>query len=76
MHYKNGREAKPGDRVIDLESGQAGVLHSTSEASTTCNGRIAATSESDRYVTVGNCLHLDDVRAYAVPPPAVIEAPA
>ena len=28
MHYKNGREAKAGDRIINLTSGLSGVLHS------------------------------------------------
>ena len=65
MHYKNGRAAKAGDRVIDLQSGQAGILHSTSAASDSCNGRLALTTSSDPYVTIKECVHVDDVKAGA-----------
>jgi hypothetical protein len=69
MHYKNGREAKNGDRVVMISSGQivAGVLHSTNGDSTTCNGRIAAVTPNDAYVTISECLHADDVAKAAVP---------
>jgi hypothetical protein len=65
MHYKNGREAKPGDRVISLEFGVAGILHSLAPGSTTCNGRIAPTSQNDPYVTLSDCVHIDDVKVAA-----------
>lgn len=67
MHYKNGRPAKEGDRVVNLVTGLTGVLHSTIAASTTCNGRLAPTSQNDPYVTIGECLHLDDIKAADVP---------
>lgn len=63
MHYKNGRKARDGDRVIDLETGCTGILHTTTEASDTCNGRLALTTPADPYVTLKNCVHVDDVKA-------------
>lgn len=63
MHYKNGKEAKDGDRIIDLQSGLTGILHSTQAQSTTCNGRLAIVTPSDQYVTIGECVLLDDARA-------------
>lgn len=69
MHYKNGREAKPGDVVVcvDPHNHAMGILHSVNAGSTTCNGRIAKISTSDPYVTIGQCLHIDDVKAAEVP---------
>lgn len=67
MHYKNGREAKSGDRVLSLSSGVSGILHSTQAGSTSCNGRLAAISSSDPYITIGECLHVDDVMAATIP---------
>ena len=66
MHYKNGREAKPGDRIIQVVNGTAsGVLHSLNAQSDTCNGRVAAVTTNDPYVTLKECLHVDDVAAAA-----------
>lgn len=67
MHYKNGRPAKQGDKVLNLESGQSGILHSLNAESNTCNGRLTATSASDSYVTLKECLHIDDVKAAEIP---------
>ena len=63
MHYKNGREAKQGDRAVNLESGTGGLLHDLVAASTSCNARLSPPSPNAEYVTVGNCLHIDDLRA-------------
>ena len=71
MHYKNGREAKQGDKVISLEPRNQviGILHSLMPGSVSCNGRIAASNSNDPYITIGECLHIDDVRS-ALPPEA------
>lgn len=71
MHYKNGREAKEGDVIVCLDKHNAGVgiLYGTSAQSDTCNGRIAKLQSSDPYVTIKDCLHIDDVRAAGVPTP-------
>lgn len=72
MHYKNGRPAKAGDVVV-FDGGKyhaapkVGVLHSLIPGSESCNGRIAEISPSDALVTVGECMHIDDVRAAAIP---------
>lgn len=67
MHYKNGREAKVGDRVVNLTGGMVGILYDVNGNSQTCNGRLAPTSQNDPYVTIGECLHLDDVTAAEIP---------
>lgn len=68
MHYKNGREAKNGDLVVNLPSVGApvvGILHSAVSTSETCNGRLALPTVGDPYVTIGECLHVDDVKDMA-----------
>lgn len=63
MHYKNGREAKHGDKVINLVTGASGLIHSLNSQSDTCNGRLAMTTPNDPYVNVKDCVHCDDVHA-------------
>lgn len=73
MHYKNGRAAKDGDKIVNLPTGLAGVLHSSNAQSTTCNGRLAQISQNDAYVTLSECLHIEDIAAAEIPiqgPPA------
>jgi hypothetical protein len=41
MHYKNGREAKPGDKVVNLTTSESGILYDLNAQSDTCNGRVA-----------------------------------
>jgi hypothetical protein len=67
MHYKNGREAKAGDQVVSLALGVSGILHSPNAQSTTCNGRLAATSSNDPWVTLSECLHVDDIKSATIP---------
>ena len=67
MHYKNGREAKPGDKVVNLTQETSGILHSVSASSTTCNGRLAEIRQTDQYVTISECLHMDDIAAANLP---------
>lgn len=63
MHYKNGREAKAGDKVVSIANGTVvtGIIHSLQPGASTCNARVAPTSQSDAYVTLGDCMHADDV---------------
>lgn len=65
MHYKNGREAKPGDKVIAVVNGivTTGIIHSLKPEATTCNARVSPTTHSDAYVTLADCMHVDDVSA-------------
>ncbi len=68
MHYKNGRPAKAGDRVVQVAGGTAsGILHSVNAQSTTCNGRVATITSNDPYVNISDCLHVDDVAAANIP---------
>ncbi len=69
MHYRNGREAKPGDKVIGINSGVpvAGILHSLQAGSDTCNARVAQNSGNDPYVSVKDLIHVDDLPAPVAP---------
>jgi hypothetical protein len=69
MHYKNGRPAKNGDKIVSLTYGFAGILHSAVSTSNSCNGRIAPISQNDPYITIKECLHIDDIIAAEIPPP-------
>ena len=66
MHYRNGREAKNGDRVVRLSGGKIevfGVLHNATPGNDYCNGYIARLIRSDNYACLCDCLHIDDVAA-------------
>ncbi len=64
MHYKNGREAKNGDKVILIPSYGApvvGILYDATAGNDYCNGRIAVTASNDPCPNLKEVLHLDDV---------------
>lgn len=68
MHYRNGREAKNGDKVVQLsvDRGQVvtlGVLHSATPGNDYCNGVIAPIQEARAGACLCDCLHVDDVAA-------------
>jgi hypothetical protein len=67
MHYRNGREAKNGDMIVQLNgAGQVtatGVLHSAVPGNDYCNGRIAITQSPAEYACLCDCLHVEDVAA-------------
>jgi hypothetical protein len=68
MHYKNGREAKNGDKVLLIPSYGApvvGILYDATPGNDACNGRIAATLPNDPMPNLQECLHIDDVTAVA-----------
>jgi hypothetical protein len=51
MHYRNGREAKNGDKVVKLEGGKIvafGVLHSATPGNDYCNGTSRWSSRRTR----------------------------
>ena len=68
MHYRNGREAKNGDKVVKLDSfgrGEIvafGVLHSAVPGNDYCNGGIAPLT-NDTGACMCDCLHVDDLAA-------------
>jgi hypothetical protein len=65
MHYRNGREAKNGDKIVRLSSGGSveafGVLHSAVHGNDYCNGYIAPVQGANEYACMVDCLHIDDV---------------
>lgn len=67
MHYRNGREAKNGDKIVQLgNDGQitaVGVLHSATPGNDFCNGQIAPIQNQMTGACMCDCLHLDDVAA-------------
>ncbi len=66
MHYRNGREAKNGDKIVMLNGGEVvayGVLHSATPGNDYCNGYIAPIQQPNSYACMVDCLHVDDVAA-------------
>lgn len=63
MHYKNGREAKNGDKVVVIPAygtPHIGILHSAVAGNDFCNG-VVAPIMPQTGVNLKECLHLDDV---------------
>ena len=68
MHYRNGREAKNGDKIvqIDIEGGKinaVGILCYATPGNDYCNGRIASIVPAMTGACMCDCLHLDDLTA-------------
>ena len=66
MHYRNGREAKNGDRIIQVEGGEVvavGELYGAEPGNDYCNGHIALTQPVQAVACLCDCLHVDDVAA-------------
>lgn len=64
MHYRNGRPAQNGDKIVKLEGGKIvsfGVLHSAKPGNDYCNGNIAIVQPANDYACLCDCLHIDDV---------------
>lgn len=73
MHYKNGREAKNGDKVVlfpeypkdatgrSTGSPVVGILYDATAGNDYCNGKLAVTAPNDPCPNLKECLHLDDV---------------
>lgn len=64
MHYRNGREAKNGDKLVKLEGGRVvafGLLYNAVPGNDYCNGNIAIVQPQNDYACLCDCLHVDDV---------------
>ena len=68
MHYRNGREAKNGDRIVQIggygsgaEIVAVGVLHGAVAGNDYCNGNIAPIQNPITSACLCDCLHLDDL---------------
>ena len=67
MHYRNGREAKNGDKIVRLSFAGGkiecfGELHDATPGNDYCNGKIAPVPSED-YACMCDCLHIDDLAA-------------
>lgn len=67
MHYRNGREAKNGDRVVQLDfNGKiagVGILHDAQPGNDYCNGQVASIQAMGTGACMVDCLHADDLAA-------------
>ena len=67
MHYRNGREAKNGDKIVKLgNEGKVeafGVLHSAMPGNDYCNGNIALIQSPTEGACMCDCLHVEDLAA-------------
>lgn len=66
MHYRNGRVAKNGDKIVSLgyDGGKiiaAGILYDAVPGNDFCNGSIAHMPDSGACLC--DCLHVDDIAA-------------
>ncbi len=63
MHYRNGREAKNGDKIIQLQGGKIvtfGTLQGATHGNDYCNGNILVNINTD-IACMCDCLHVDDL---------------
>src|SRR5438105_12291273 len=70
MHYKNGRAAKNGDKVLFIPSYGSplvGILYDAQPGNNDCNGRLAVMLGSDPMPDLKDCIHIDDVKAITIP---------
>ena len=65
MHYKNGREAKNGDKVALINDwcSVIGILYDAKPGNDYCNGKLALISSGDVCPNLKECIHLDDVKS-------------
>ncbi len=68
MHYRNGREAKNGDKIVQIGgygSGAkitaVGVLYDAVPGNDHCNGQIAPIQSIGTSACLCDCLHVDDL---------------
>lgn len=67
MHYRNGREAKNGDKIVGIHNNgticSIGILYDAQPGNDYCNGSIAPISPDVTGACLVDCLHMDDVAA-------------
>lgn len=70
MHYRNGREAKNGDKIVQIsgygsgaEINAVGVLYDAKPGNDHCNGNIAPIQSPIISACLCDCLHVDDLAA-------------
>ena len=66
MHYRNGREAKNGDKVVQLSMAgkitSVGVLYDAVAGNDYCNGSLAPLN-GNTGACMCDCLNIEDVEA-------------
>ena len=69
MHYRNGREAKNGDKIVQIGGMDGGVitaigvLFDAKPGNDYCNGNIAQTQSVPMCACLCDCIHVDDLAA-------------
>lgn len=70
MHYRNGREAKNGDPIVQIGGygngatiTAVGVLYGATHGNDYCNGNIAPTQSIPSGACLCDCLHAEDLAA-------------
>lgn len=70
MHYRNGREAKNGDKIVQIggygtgtQITAVGVLYGARSGNDYCNGNIAPIQSVGTAACLCDCLHVDDLAA-------------
>jgi hypothetical protein len=68
MHYRNGREAKNGDKIVQIggygsgaQVTAVGILYDAKPGNDHCNGGIAPIQGTVTGACLCDCLHLDDL---------------
>lgn len=65
MHYRNGREAKNGDTVIQIgfngKINAVGVVYNAVPGNDYCNGSLAPIQQTVTGACMCDCLHIDDL---------------
>ena len=68
MHYRNGREAKNGDAIVQIggygtgaKITAVGILCNATPGNDHCNGQIAVIQQPGTSACLCDCLHVDDL---------------
>lgn len=68
MHYRNGREAKNGDKIVQIGGygsgaiiNSVGVLYDAKPGNDFCNGNIAPIQNPISSACLCDCLHVEDL---------------
>jgi hypothetical protein len=77
MHYRNGREAKNGDKIVQIGRTynadgsyvdgiitSVGVLYDAKPGNNYCNGNLAPIQQPVTCACLCDCLHVEDVAAF------------
>lgn len=76
MHYRNGRQARNGDKIVQISTiysadgetqmpviSALGILYDARPGNDYCNGSIAPVQQGITGACICDCLHVDDLAA-------------